>query len=214
MLAGYLATWSAVFFVSEDATKAGGPELIAALEDGNNELLFRLSAGLGLIASAMLAVYAAGVRRALGDVLPARSILPNIVFTSFVGAAAVLAVGFLLRGMIFDSSGYYGDDPRIAFYAMSIDIPLGAWGLLGIASGASAYAALWLKAIPRWFGIVSAIVTVLVVLIWLTGTPPPANIPAGPWLLASVFAFRNLGASEVESSRVEAPSVTPEPALG
>jgi hypothetical protein len=214
MILGYVATWFVIFLVSESDAKAGGATLIEALDDGNNPLLFRITTGLGLIAASMLAVYGAGVRRALQRVTPQGSIVPNVAFTGFAAAAIVLAAGFIFRGMIFDSSGYYGDDPRIAFYVLGVDVPLGAWGMLAIASGASAYAAFALKVLPKWFGIFSAIVTVLIGLIWLTGTPPPGNIAAGPWLIASFFAFRNLGSAVPVAAGSPAKSGSMEPALG
>lgn len=214
MILGYFATWFVIFLVSESDAKAGGATLIEALEDGNNQLFFRVTTGMGLIAAAMLAVYGSGVRRALQRVAPEGSIVPNVAFTGFAAAAIVLAAGFIFRGMIFDSSGYYGDDPRIAFYVLGIDIPLAGWGMFGIASGASTYAAFGLKVLPKWFGIFSAIVTVLIGLIWLTGTPPPGNIAAAPWLIASFFAYRNLGSAVPLAEETQAKSSSMEPALG
>lgn len=214
MVLGYFATWFVIFLVSESDAKAGGATLIEALEDGNNQLLFRVTTGMGLIAAAMLAVYGAGVRRALQRVAPEDSIIPTVAFTGFAAAAIVLAAGFIFRGMVFDSTGYYGDDPRIAFYVLGIDIPLAGWGMLAISSGASAYAAFGLKVLPKWFGIFSAIVTVLIGLIWLTGTPPPGNIAAAPWLIASFFAFRNLGLAAPVAEGSQSVSAPMEPAMG
>lgn len=213
MILGYFATWFVIFLVPESDAKAGGATLIEALEDGNNQLFFRITTGVGLIAAAMLAVYGSGVRRALQRVAPADSMVPNVAFTGFAAAAILLAAGFILRGMVFDSTGFYGDDPRIAFYVLGTDVPLSAWGMLAIASGASAYAAFALKVLPKWFGIFSAIVTVLIGLIWLTGTPPPGNIAAAPWLIASFFAYRNLGIADPVSEESRSAASSMEPAL-
>lgn len=214
MVLGYFATWFVVFLVSEADAKAGGATLIEALEDGNNQLFFRITTGLGLAAAAFLAVYGAGVRRALQRVAPEDSLVPNVAFAGFAAAAVLLAAGFILRGVLFDSSGYYGDDPRVAFYVLGTDVPLAAWGMLAIASGASAYAAFALKVLPKWFGIFSGVVTVLISLIWLTGTPPPGNIPAAPWLIASFFAYRNLGVTTAVAEENPAKTTPLEPALG
>lgn len=192
MLIGYLATWLVVFLIDENDAKVGGEVLINAIESEPNQLLFRLSSGAGLVAASLLFVYGAGVRRALSDRTAEGSLLPAITYGSFVAAAGLLAIGFIIRGIVFDSTGWYGEDPRIAFYVMGMDIPLAAWSLLGVAAAACAYAAFRLNVLPTWFGIVSIIAVVLVAATWMTGTLPPGNFPAGIWLIASVFAFGSL----------------------
>jgi len=208
IIAGYVATWLIVPIISWDAAEVGGATLIRELESGNNELIFRLTTGLGLLGAAGLFVFAAGVRRQLESLVPGGSLVPSVVYGAFVASAAALAAGFIFRGMVFDSAGAYGDDPRIAFYVLGVDVPLGAWSIIGVAAAASAYAAFALKALPRWFGVVSAIAALLVAVAWLTGTPAPGNIPAGAWLLVAVFVFRGLGALQKTPSSAALPAPT------
>ncbi|HUF53848.1 MAG TPA: hypothetical protein VMR52_08765 [Dehalococcoidia bacterium] len=192
LVLGYVATWIAVFLVSEDSLKAGGQAFVDDLDTGTNEAIFRVSAGLGMIAAASLVVFAIGLRRALDRRLTDSSI-PLIIELSMIVTAAALFLGFIGRAMVFDTGfDYYGQAALPAMYAIAIDVPLAAWGALGLAAAGAAVASLSHGVFPHWFGYLSVLAVVLDVLLALTGNPYPMNFVGGVWLLAAAVVSMRL----------------------
>jgi hypothetical protein len=190
MALGYVATWTAVFLVSEDDLEAGGSELIDALDTSTNELLYRITSGMGILAAALLVIFAVNWRRLLDERSGGQSAVPRIIEIGFLATAFALTMGMIFRAMVFDTAlDYYAGTAVGTLVGLGVDVPLASWGALGLAAGAAAYGALKEKILPTWFGWVSVIVVVLDVLLALSGTPFPMNFPGGVWLLlASIIA--------------------------
>jgi hypothetical protein len=184
---GIAATWAAIFLVPEGALEAGGQEFIDELDTGTNEAVFRISSGLGMIAAACLVVFAVSLRRSL-DRRADDSPTPLIIEVAIVATAVVLFVGFIARAMVFDTGvDHYGQAALPAFYGLGIDIPLAAWGGIGLAAAAAAVGAFREGLFPRWFGWVSVVVVVLDILLAVTGAPFPMNFTGALWLLLASF---------------------------
>jgi hypothetical protein len=190
---GYVATWSVQFSVSDEALRAGGGALLDALDTPENQVVWRISSGLGYLSVGCLLWFAAGLWRRLEQCAGGESLLPAVIFGSFLVTGGALIVAWALRAQVFDGIEYYAADPsaHVTINRLSQDTGLAVWAGLGIASAAATAGGLAGNLFPRWFGWFSAVVTALIVLLCLTGTPFPANIPAGIWLLVtSIWAIR------------------------
>jgi hypothetical protein len=184
MVLGYAATWTVVFLLSDDELKAGGPELLEALDTSTNEILYRATSGMGMIAAALLVIFAVNWRRVLDAQSGGESVVPRIIELALLATAVALTMGMIFRAMVFDTLiEYYGGSAVGAFVSLGVDVPLAAWGVLGLAAAAAAYGTFREGLFPTWFGWISVIVVVLDVLLALGGTPFPMNFPGGAWLL-------------------------------
>jgi hypothetical protein len=190
---GLLATWAVQFSVSDATLAVGGQELLDALDTGGNEILWRVSSGIGYIGVACLVWFAAGFRRLLEARSDGESLLPAVVFSGFLVTGGALIIAWALRAQVFDGISYFAADPssHVTVNRLSQDTGLAVWAGLGIASAAAAVGGVRGQLFPRWFGWFSAVITVLIALLCLAGVAFPANIPALLWLLvASMWAIR------------------------
>jgi hypothetical protein len=185
---GFVATWMVQFTVSEDEMREGGAVLINALEDGNNEVLWRLSVGLGMVAAASLVGFAVAFRRVLEHNSPEGSLVPGAVQLGLGATAGALILAWVFHAMVFDSSGYYQPDSRVAIYALGVDTGLGAWAGVGIASTAVAWGGFREGSLPAWFTWLSAILSSLIWVLCFVGVPFPAHLPAMIWLAGASIA--------------------------
>lgn len=193
LVLGYAATWSTQFLVADSASKAGGEALMSAIDSGNHELIYRLSAGVGLIAAACLIAFGTGLRRYLSERDDGASLIPEIVFGAILVASGALVIGMSFRAQVFDTLNYYKADPstHVTLFRLSQDTALSAWAILGAATAAFAAGGIRGRMFSRKFGWFSAVMTLLIVVLCLVGAPFPANFPAGIWLLVtSVWAIR------------------------
>jgi hypothetical protein len=190
MVLGYVATWTVVFLLSDDELKAGGPELLEALDTSTNEILYRVTSGMGMVAAALLIIFAVNWRRVLEAKADGASAVPRIIELAILATAVALTMGMIFRAMVFDTLiEYYGGSVVGAFISLGVDVPLAAWGALGLAAAAAAYGALREGLFPAWFGWVSVVVVVLDLALAIGGAPFPMNFPGGAWLLlASAIA--------------------------
>jgi len=197
VLIGVVFTWAPAFFgVSESEAK--DPALLtAALDTDANLWIGRITSGLGFLTVGALLVFASGYRRLLTSRLP-DSLVPSVTYAALTATAGALIIASVFRAMLFDSFQMYGDSLHSVTYALSWDVALASWTVIYVAAAASALAA-FRGAFSRWFGVVSAILAGLGVLLMMVGLAFPAHMPALIWLLcAAVVALR---ASESEATR-------------
>jgi hypothetical protein len=189
LILGYLATWAVQFAYSTDDLKAGGETLLAALDTDANETLWRVTSGLGYISVACLLAFAAGLRRLLERRASGDSVLPSIIFASFLVAAGAMVIAWSFRAQVFDGIEEYAADPsaHVAVTRLSQDTGLAVWAGLLAATAASAVGGLRRGLLPAWLGWLSAFVTIVTVPALLVGLPFPTNIPIGLWLLALIL---------------------------
>lgn len=186
VILGYVATWAVQFSIGDDELQAGGQTLIDALDSGGNETLWRVTSGLGYIGVACLIWFAAGLRNMLLRRSGGEALLPNVIFGSFLVTCGALIVAMSFRAQVFDGIDYYDADPssHVTLNRLSQDTVLSVWAGLAAATAAAALGGIRGNLFPAWFGWLSAIVTLLVVLLVLAGLAFPANMPIGLWLLA------------------------------
>jgi hypothetical protein len=190
---GYFATWAVQFPVSNDALMAGGETLLRELKAGTNETLWRVTSGVGYVSVGCLVWFAAGLRRLLDERAGGASLLPEVVFGSFLVTGGALIVTWAVRAQVFDGIAAYGADPssHVTINRLSQDTGLASWAGLGSASAALAVAGLGERLVPTWLGWFSAVMTVCIAALCLAGVAFPANVPAGIWLLVTaVWAIR------------------------
>ena len=201
---GHTATWMAQFALSPDELRVGGQVMFDAYNDDGTELLFRLSAGMGMLGIAALVVFGAGFRRMLEQRVPRESLLPAVAGNALIATAGALLVAFVFRAMVFDTIAEYGVETQVTTYSLSQNVPLAAWVGVGVAEVVTAIAAFKYGAFGKGFGWFSAVLAALTLIVVLTGTPFPGNVAAGIWLIgAAVVAMR--GATVAN----RAPALTP-----
>jgi hypothetical protein len=191
MVLGYVATWSIQFVLSEDELDAGGQTLLDALDTGEIEALFRLTSGVGYLSVFLLVWFAFGLQRMLAR-REKPGLVPVVILGSFLITGAALVVSFAIRAQVFDGLSSYQADPsaHVTIYRLSQDTVLASWGALGLATAAATVGAFQKHIFPVWLGVVSAVATVLIILLLLGGLAFPSNIPAGVWLfVTSIWAI-------------------------
>ena len=142
---GHTATWMAQFALSPDELRVGGQVMFDAYNDDGTELLFRLSAGMGMLGIAALVVFGAGFRRMLEQRVPRESLLPAVAGNALIATAGALLVAFVFRAMVFDTIAEYGVDAQVTTYSLSQNVPLAAWVGVGVAEVVTAIAAFSLR---------------------------------------------------------------------
>jgi hypothetical protein len=189
VILGYFATWAVQFPVSNEALTAGGERLLTELRAGNNEPLWRVTSGIGYVGVGCLVWFAAGLRRLLDERSGGMSLLPAVIFGSFLVTGGSLIVSWALRAQVFDGITAYASDPssHVTVNRLSQDTGLASWAGLGIASAAMALAGLGERLVPTWMGWFSAVMTAIIAVLCLAGVAFPANIPAGVWLLVTAI---------------------------
>jgi hypothetical protein len=182
---GYVATWAVQFSVSLDALDVGGTTLLAELTTDGNEVLWRVTSGLGYLSVAMLIVFAIGLRGMLERRSGGDMFLPNVITASFLVTCGAMIIAWSFRAQVFDGITAYAADPsaHVAINRLSQDTGLSTWAGLIAATAAATVGAFRGGLFPKWFGWFSGLITTLMVLLVLVGGAFPANIPAGLWLL-------------------------------
>lgn len=196
---GYFATWVVQFPVAQDALKEGGPGLVDELDSGSNQAIWRISSGLGYLAVFCLVAFGVGLKRQLDERYPGDSIISSVILGSIILTATSFALAMAFRAMVFDGLNYYAADPaaHITVNRLSQDMCLAAWAGLGAGSIAAAVGGFRGTHFSRGFAWFSAVMSALILVTVMTGTPFPGNFPAGIWLLGTViWSFRQLGSNE------------------
>jgi hypothetical protein len=141
---------------------------------------------------AALIAFGVGLRRFLEARSPGSS-LPAIILGSILVTAAALGLAMSFRAQVFDGIDYYRDSTatHLTINRLQQDSVLAAWAAMLAAMVATAVGGLRERLFPRWLAWLSALLSLLILVAVMTGTPFPANIPALLWLGAvSIWAIR------------------------
>lgn len=193
---GFFVTWSVQFVYGMDDLDAGGTQLVDAIDTTRNEVLFRVTSGLGYLTVAALIGFGVGFRRFLHERASGKSDIPNIILGAILVTAAGLAIAMSFRAQVFDGMSAYQDSTasHITINRLQQDGVLAAWAAMLAATAATAVGGIRGTLFPRGIGWFSAVMTAIITFFCLVGGAFPANIPALLWLLViSAWAVRASG---------------------
>src|SRR5918992_492823 len=97
--------------ISNSELEAGGTALLEALNTPWNNVLWRLTSGLGYISVGCLIWFAIGLRYDLLERAPQNTVLCTVIFGSFLVTAAGLLLAFSFRAQVCDGLWAYIADP-------------------------------------------------------------------------------------------------------
>jgi len=174
-----------------DETVAGNaPAIVDRLGDQVPQLVvFHVAT---MIATVLLLVFAAGLKRRLEEQAPAGSLLPTVAASGLglVSVAGLMGAG-LNTEFIF---GVGNPDAKLVpevgvFFAHWVGTIGWLWVGAGVAGVALAVAALKHAAAPRWIGWVSAVLGVITLLFGISPLQYMAGMTGPIWLLAVSLGF-------------------------
>jgi hypothetical protein len=174
-----------------DETIAGNaPAIVDRLGDQVPQLIvFHVAT---MIATVLLLVFAAGLKRRLEAQAPAGSLLPTVAASGLwlVSVAGLLGAG-LNTEFIF---GVADDEAKLVpevgvFFAHWVGTIGWLWVGAGVAALAVAVAALRHAAAPRWIGWVSAVLGVITTLFGISPLQYMAGFTGPVWLLVAALGF-------------------------
>lgn len=173
--------------VSNQMLAEPGPELVDLLADAQATLLIRN--GLSWLTAASLVIFSADVHRRLRGAEAQPSILSVVALAGGLVTAAGLLIGFGFLSTLAGAASE-GRTPATvaAIYGAADGLGYGVWAALGLTTGAVALAGFRGRAVARWFAVLSAIATVIFLL--LAFFPFVAWFPATLWLLAAPLGLR------------------------
>ncbi len=190
---GFFVTWVIQFLVPDASLQAGGETLLGDLDTTRNEIIYRVSSGLGYIMVGTLIAFGYGFRRFLTARTDGSSDIPNIILGSILVTAAGFAIAMALRAQVFDGISYYqaGIENHVTMQRLSQDTVLASWAAMLGATTATGIAGVRMSIVPKGIGWFSVVMSVLIAALCLVGGAFPANIPALLWLgVVSVWAIR------------------------
>jgi hypothetical protein len=190
---GFFVTWAIQFGIGMDAMEAGGQPFMDELDTTANEILYRVTSGIGYLTVAALIAFGVGFRRFLIERSGEASDIPNIIFGSILVTAAGFAIAMAFRAQVFDGIAAYQDSAatHIAMQRLAQDTVLASWAAMLGATVATAVGGLKGTLFPKGIGWFSVVMSVLIAAMCLAGVAFPANIPALLWLgVISVWAVR------------------------
>ena len=164
--------------------------LVDVLADAQTTLLVRN--GLSWLTAAALVIFCADLFHRLRESESETSALPVLALSGGLVTAAGLLVGMGFLAVLAGAASEGRSAATIgAIYGVADGLGYGAWTALGITTGAVAAAGLRAGVVARWFGVVSAIFTVLFIL--LAFFPFVAWFVAVLWLLIAPIGLRSNG---------------------
>lgn len=190
---GVTVTWVIQFLIAEDSMKLGGLTLYTDLDTTTNEVIYRISSGVGYLMVASLIAFGYGFRRFLAARSNGESDIPNIILGAILVTAAGFAIAMAFRAQVFDGISYYesGVENHVTMQRLAQDTVLASWAAMLGATVATAVAGLRTSMVPRGIGWFSVVMSVLIAVMCLGGVAFPANIPALLWLgVVSIWAIR------------------------
>ncbi|NHC46606.1 hypothetical protein [Motilibacter aurantiacus] len=196
VLAGVTGAVATAFTFTDPPESAvrSGPEAVYAALEGRG--LVQAGASLGFVAVTALVVFAAGFVRHVEARLPGHSLVPAVLRTAFSGAVGALILAFSFKAMLAGGmpggvDGSFTTEEDVSVLALLVS--QGQWvGWIGvaIAMGASAYAALRLRALPRWTGAVGGLFGLFVAgFVLVLCLPYSAGVVAPVWLVLVSLAL-------------------------
>ncbi len=190
---GVTVTWVIQFLISQNSLEAGGQVLFEDLDTTSNEILYRVSSGVGYLMLPALIAFGYGYRRFLAARIGGESDLPNIALGSILITAAGFAIAMAFRAQVFDGIAYYnsGVENHVTLQRLAQDTVLASWAAMLGASVVTAIASFRFNAVPRGIGWFSVVMSLFIAALCLGGVAFPANIPALLWLgVVSTWAIR------------------------
>jgi hypothetical protein len=181
-LAAMMST-GAGFSVSDDLPVT---TMIDKLEAARGNLL--VGGGLQALVAMGLVIYAAFIRQSLLRREPDGALTPTIAYGGTLLAAAMVAFGAAATQL----ASYEGAvDPAVplTLHTLEENLFAGAWCSIAVVAGAVAFASLRRGSVARWFGGVSAFVTILLVVAQMV-VPWAGWFPAALWVAISSFGLR------------------------
>ena len=195
-IVGVFVTWSVQFVYSMDDLNAGGQQLYDALDTTENQVLFRVTSGLGYLVVGALIAFGVGFKRFLERRSEGKSDIPNVIFGSILVTAAALGLAMSFRAQVFDGFTAYQDSTasHITINRLQQDGVLAAWATMLAATVATAVGGLRGTLFPKGIAWFSAVMSAFIVVFCMVGGAFPANIPALLWLgVVSAWAIRASG---------------------
>lgn len=190
---GVSVTWVIQFLIAQGSLEAGGEKLITDLDTNTNEIIYRVSSGVGYLMIPALIAFGYGYRRFLAARIGGESDLPNIALGSILITAAGFAIAMAFRAQVFDGIQYYqgGVENHVTLQRLAQDTSLACWAAMLGASVVTAIAAFRYRAVPKGIGWFSVVMSFFIAALCLGGVAFPANIPALLWLgVVSTWAIR------------------------
>ena len=147
---------------------------------------------LTVLAAVLLVVFAAGLSRRLAEQEPMGSLVPQVASAGVLLTAGLSLVGGGICTELFwhliQDEGKVDPDTIAATLAIFNTMPW-VWAAIGISAGATAVAALRHGSLPRWIGVVSVVMTALVVLTQAVPLQYMALLPGALWLIIVGIGF-------------------------
>ncbi len=192
-----------------DSAMADNDVLVTYLTD-SAPIVWATQVLTGLTA-VLLVVFAAGLSRRLREQEPMGSLVPAVASSGVLLTAALTLVGGGICTELFwhliQDPGASDPDTIAAALTIFNTMPW-VWAAIGISSGATAVAALRHGSLPRWLGVVSVVMTALVVLTQVVPLQYLALVPGSLWLIVvgTGFARRRDDAPHLEPEVARVPS--------
>lgn len=190
---GLSVTWVIQFLIPQGSLEAGGQVLINDLDTTTNQVIYRVSSGVGYLMLPALIAFGYGYRRFLAARIGGESDIPNIALGSILITAAGFAIAMALRAQVFDGITYYqgGVENHVTLQRLAQDTVLASWAAMIGAPVVTAIAGFRFNAVPKGIAWFSVVMSVLIAALCLVGGAFPANIPALLWLgVVSTWAIR------------------------
>lgn len=190
---GLSVTWVIQFLIPQGSLEAGGQVLINDLDTTTNQVIYRVSSGVGYLMLPALIAFGYGYRRFLAARIGGESDIPNIALGSILITAAGFAIAMALRAQVFDGITYYqgGVENHVTLQRLAQDTVLASWAAMIGAPVVTAIAGFRFNAVPKGIAWFSVVMSVLIAALCLVGGAFPANIPALLWLgVVSTWAVR------------------------
>ncbi len=147
---------------------------------------------LTVLAAVLLVVFAAGLARRLSEQEPMGSLIPQVASAGVLLTAGLSLVGGGICTELFwhliQDPGEVDPDTIAAALTIFNTMPW-VWVAIGISAGATAVAALRHGSLPRWIGVVSVVMTALVVLTQVVPGQYMALLPGALWLIVAGIGF-------------------------
>lgn len=184
-------------FMTEAETAGGASAVYAAVEDDG--LRTHVGVVTAFLCVVFLAVFAAGFGRFLTARAPHGSLTAQVARTGLVASVATVALAASLkavyRGGLPDhmDSGMYTRDAVVTLQILVDQYQWAAYWTLVLAMGAVAVLGLRDGLLPRWYAVLSTVLTAFVLGMTLVlGLPYSAGVIAPVWLVATTVALLRL----------------------
>jgi hypothetical protein len=166
---------------------------VAAVVDAFDgaEVTLKIAAALGLVAAALVVLFATHLRRRLEQ----NAVLADVAWAGGLITAGSVAIASLFTATAGTLTSDSYRDTTLEMYAATVsNLPFAAWMPLGLTMAALAVAFVRGSHVPAWLSAVSAIGLAALVAVLALGLPFASWVIAAIWLVvAGVGTSRNVG---------------------